>query len=66
MAVALEQPNIWADPKRAQDLGREKKALDDVVDRMRRLDHDLGDAAELFELSRADQDGAALATIDAD
>jgi len=66
VAVALEQPNIWADPKRAQDLGREKKALDDVVDRMRRLDHDLGDAAELFELSRADQDGAALATIDAD
>jgi peptide chain release factor 2 len=66
VAVALEQPNIWADPKRAQDLGREKKGLEDVVDRMRRLDHDLGDATELFELSRADQDTAALATIDAD
>ncbi len=66
MAVALEEPNIWADPKRAQDLGRQKKSLEEVVDRMRRLDHDLGDAAELFELSRADQDSAALATIDAD
>jgi peptide chain release factor 2 len=66
VAVALEAPNIWDDPKRAQDLGREKKALEEVVDRMRRLDHELGDAAELFELSRADQDSGALATIDAD
>jgi peptide chain release factor 2 len=66
VALALEEPNIWADPKRAQDLGREKKQLEDVVDRMRRLDRELGDAAELFELSRADQDSAALATIDAD
>jgi peptide chain release factor 2 len=66
VAVALEQPDVWADQKRAQDLGREKKSLEDVVDRMRRLDHDLGDAAELFELSRADQDNAALTTIDAD
>jgi peptide chain release factor 2 len=64
VSVALEEPNIWSDPKRAQDLGREKKSLEEVVDRMRRLDHDLGDAAELFELSRADQDSAALATID--
>jgi peptide chain release factor 2 len=66
VSVALEEPNIWSEPKRAQDLGREKKSLEEVVDRMRRLDHDLGDAAELFELSRADQDSAALATIDAD
>jgi peptide chain release factor 2 len=66
VSVALEEPNIWSDPKRAQDLGREKKTLEEVVDRMRRLDRDLGDAAELFELSRADQDSAALATIDAD
>jgi peptide chain release factor 2 len=66
VALALEEPNIWADPKRAQDLGREKKQLEDVVDRMHRLDRELGDAAELFELSRADQDSAALATIDAD
>jgi peptide chain release factor 2 len=40
--------------------------LEDVVDRMGRLDRDLGDANELFELSRADQDNAALATINAD
>ena len=66
VALALEEPNVWADPKRAQDLGREKKQLEEVVDRMHRLDRELADAAELFELSRADQDSAALATIDAD
>jgi peptide chain release factor 2 len=66
VAVALEAPNIWDDPKRAQDLGREKKTLDEVVERMQRLDRELDDAAELFELSRADQDSAALATIDGD
>ena len=66
MVVALEQPNIWDDPKRAQDLGREKKSLEEVVDRMRRLDHDLGDATELFELSRNDRDTAALTAIEAD
>jgi len=66
VSAALEEPDVWGDQKRAQELGREKKALEDVVDRMRRLDLDLGDATELFELSRADQDAAALATIDAD
>jgi hypothetical protein len=27
----LEDPKVWNDPKRAQDLGREKKSLEDVV-----------------------------------
>ena len=66
VVLALEQPNIWGDPKRAQDLGREKKSLEEVVDRMHRLDHDLGDATELFELSRSDRDIAALTAIEAD
>jgi peptide chain release factor 2 len=33
---------------------------------MQRLGHDLSDAAELFELSRADADSASLVSIDAD
>ncbi|HEX7157007.1 MAG TPA: peptide chain release factor 2 [Burkholderiaceae bacterium] len=62
----LENPKIWDDPKRAQELGREKKLLDDVVGRMRRLKGELGDASELFEMARADADDAALESIDAD
>ena len=66
VAKALEDPKIWDDPKRAQELGREKKSLEDVADRVGRLGRDLADASELFEMSRADQDKAALVTIDAD
>ncbi len=62
----LEAPAIWSDPKRAQELGREKKLLDDVVTRMRRLGGGLSDAAELFELTRAENDDATLQSIAGD
>ncbi|MDB5869973.1 MAG: hypothetical protein JWP96_2305, partial [Polaromonas sp.] len=29
--AALEDPKVWDNPKRAQELGREKKSLEDVV-----------------------------------
>ena len=29
----LEDPTVWNDPKRAQDLGKEKKALEAIVTR---------------------------------
>ena len=28
---ALEDPTVWDNPKRAQELGKEKKSLEDVV-----------------------------------
>jgi peptide chain release factor 2 len=45
-------------------LGKEKKLLDDVVGRMRRLSSALADAAELFEIARADGDDATLAAVE--
>jgi peptide chain release factor 2 len=30
--AALENPAVWNDPKRAQELGREKKTLETVVE----------------------------------
>ncbi|HEU0203940.1 MAG TPA: peptide chain release factor 2 [Burkholderiaceae bacterium] len=62
----LENPDVWADPKRAQELGREKKLLDDVVARMQKLAAHLSDAGELFEMARADDDDATLVAIEAD
>ena len=29
--AALEDPKVWDEPKRAQELGKEKKSLEDVV-----------------------------------
>ena len=48
VARELEDPKIWDDPKRAQALGKEKKALEDVVHVLTALDSRLGDSAELF------------------
>jgi len=57
---------VWNDPRRAQELGREKKLLDDVVGRLHRLTAGLADAQELFEMARADNDDATLAAIETD
>ena len=52
--AALENPTIWNDPKRAQELGREKRTLETVVDTIRHLDSNLADNSELYEMSKAD------------
>jgi peptide chain release factor 2 len=62
----LENPKIWDNPQRAQELGREKKLLEDVVERMQTLEQNMRDAAELFEMARADNDDATLVSIEGD
>ncbi len=61
--AALEDPAVWNDPKKAQELGKEKKALDGVVVTLDELTQSLSDSAELFEMSRDDDDEAALQAI---
>ena len=62
----LENPKIWDQPQRAQELGREKKLLEDVVGRMQTLEQNMRDATELFEMARADNDDATLVSIESD
>lgn len=62
----LENPDVWNDPQHAQELGREKKALETVVHTLREIDTGLKDANELFELAHADNDDATLAAIEHD
>ena len=45
-------------------MGKEKKALDDVVLTLSRLDSEISDNLELFEMSKADGDEQGLATIE--
>ena len=61
-----EDPAIWNDAKRAQDLGRERKSLEAVVLTLEKLDQDLRDARELFTMARAENDDATLGAIAAD
>ncbi len=66
VARALEDPGIWNDAKRAQDLGRERKQLEDVVLALQGVDSGLSDAAGLFELAREEGDDETLEAIEAD
>ncbi|HUQ76411.1 MAG TPA: peptide chain release factor 2 [Burkholderiales bacterium] len=62
----LEDPKLWENPQRAQELGKEKKALEAVVATLGRVDTGLSDAAELFQLARSESDDATLGGIATD
>jgi peptide chain release factor 2 len=61
--AALENPAVWNEPKRAQELGREKKQLDTVVGTIDHLAGNLKDNLELFEMSKAEGDEAGIRHI---
>jgi peptide chain release factor 2 len=62
----LEDPKIWTDQKRAQELGREKKQLESVVRTLSGLDQNLKDTGELFELARTEGDDDTLHALQVD
>jgi peptide chain release factor 2 len=62
----LESPTVWDDPKRAQELGRERASLDTIVTGIDELSSGLADAGELLEMAAADGDEATVASIEAD
>ncbi|HPK31751.1 peptide chain release factor 2 [Ottowia sp.] len=62
--AALEDPAVWNDPKKAQELGKEKKSLDDVVGVLDRLTSELADNSELFAMSRDESDDGGLLAIE--
>jgi peptide chain release factor 2 len=62
----LEQPDVWNQPARAQELGRERARLDKDVGTYTRLARTLTDARELLELARAEQDESVAESVHAD
>ncbi|MFL6674190.1 MAG: peptide chain release factor 2 [Massilia sp.] len=62
----LEDPTIWNDQKRAQDLGKEKKALEGVVLTLEKAKADLSDATDLFGMAREEGDDATLEAVSSD
>ncbi len=58
----MENPNVWENPERAQQLGRERAQLDKIVNGISHLNGGLKNADELLELAESEQDeGTALA-----
>ena len=62
----LQDPKLWENPQRAQDLGKEKKALEGVVGTLARVGSGLADAAELFQLAKVEGDEATLRGVGSD
>lgn len=56
----LEDPNIWNDPERAQELGRERVALDQTVTTLKKLRSGVSDLAELLEMAVEENDEASV------
>ena len=62
----LESPDVWEDAQHAQALGREKKSLEGVVERLSSIGARLADAAELFAMAADEDDEATLVAVETD
>ena len=61
-----EDPALWNDPERAQEVGRERKILEGIVHTLRDLDRDLADSVELLDMARGENDDNTLAAVEND
>jgi peptide chain release factor 2 len=61
----LEDPTVWNDPKRAQDLGK-KKSLEAVVNTLTEAESGLRDANDLFAMAKEENDDDTLESIETD
>jgi peptide chain release factor 2 len=63
VARELEDPSIWNDAKRAQELGRERARLEKELGALARLGSTIQEAGELLELARAEGDAQVVAAV---
>ncbi|MCW5625100.1 MAG: peptide chain release factor 2 [Burkholderiales bacterium] len=61
-----EDPKFWDDPKRAQEIGKEKKSLESVVGTLERVAQGVADNRDLYELAKAEEDDDTLIAIESD
>ena len=62
----LEDPTVWNDQKRAQDLGKEKKSLEAIVQTLTKIEAELRDTTDLFAMARDEQDEDTMVAVEAD
>jgi peptide chain release factor 2 len=64
--LELENPDVWSNPERAQQFGKEKSGLEAVVSGLDHASQSLLDATELIELAAAEDDEATATEVEAD
>ena len=62
--LELAEPSVWDDPARAQELGRERSALEAVVHTIEQLTTGSADAADLLELAASEDDEDTVAEVE--
>ena len=62
----LENPKVWDKPERAQELGRERARLHEVVTLLDKLSTGLNDSGELLEMLAEEGDEKALGDVSKD
>ncbi|HZZ95309.1 MAG TPA: peptide chain release factor 2 [Usitatibacter sp.] len=66
VTTALEDPRVWDDPKKAQDLGRERSELEGIVGTVEKIDAGLRDSSDLFSLAKSEGDDDTLQSVESD
>ena len=62
----LENPSVWNEPKRAQELGRERAQLEQIVNLLSRLGNQLSEAKELLKMAAEEDDQSTVDSVVAD
>lgn len=62
----LEDPAVWNEPERAQQLGKERVALESVVELLSSLTSGLDDCAELVAMAQEENDEDTLNSVNTD
>ena len=66
MELELAEPSVWDDPARAQELGRERAALEVVVSTIETLEEGARDAAEILQMAAEEDDQPTADEVEAD
>lgn len=62
----LEDPKVWNDPEKAQKLGQRRSSLQETIDVIEALDSGLGDASDLLEMAREEDDEDTVTAVASD
>jgi peptide chain release factor 2 len=64
--LELAEPAVWDNPDKAQQLGKQRAALEGVVGVIDKLDVGIADAKDLLDMVIEDDDAEALESVDAE
>ena len=66
VSLELESPSVWEDAARAQQLGRDRALLENIVKPIDELTAGLADAVDLLDMAVEEDDASAVAEIESE